>query len=105
MMRKQPKTWKRSVPQKLLVSITNDHRLRSCITGKCYVLFCIGGGEIDLCADHICSLSYYMDLYQARRPTLLKRRGGLVSDHPDPVVTTWLISIEKVEQVNPTAPE
>jgi len=46
-----------------------------------------------------------MDLYQARRPALLKRRGGLVSDHPDPVVTTWSISFEKVEQVNPTAPE
>jgi retron-type reverse transcriptase len=34
------------------VSISNDHRLRSCITGNCYVQFWIGGGESDLSADH-----------------------------------------------------
>lgn len=75
MMRKQPRTWFKSVPEKLLVSITNDHRLRSCITGNCYVQFWIGGGESDLSADH----------------TLLKRaleiyERVLGADHPDTVI-------------------
>jgi retron-type reverse transcriptase len=34
------------------VSIPNDQRLRSCITGNCYVRFWIGGGESALSADH-----------------------------------------------------
>ena len=34
------------------MSIPNDHRLRSCITGNCYVQFRIGGGGSDLSADH-----------------------------------------------------
>src|SRR5215831_3040081 len=52
MMRKQPKIWFVSRPGRLLVSISNDHRLRSCVTRKCHAQFWIGGGESDLSADH-----------------------------------------------------
>jgi hypothetical protein len=48
-----------------------------------------------------CSLSGYLDLYQKRRSQLLKRRGGLVADHPEPVATTWSLSFEKVQKANP----
>ncbi len=50
-----------------------------------------------------CSLLRYLTLYQTRRASLLKRRGGLVDDHPEPVATTWSLSFERVEQVNPLA--
>jgi hypothetical protein len=36
---------------------------------------------------------------------LLRRRGVLPSDHPDPVATTWELSFEKIEQANPAAAE
>jgi tetratricopeptide (TPR) repeat protein len=52
-----------------------------------------------------CGLAHYLSLYQTRRATLLKRRGGLVDDHPQPVATTWSLSFERVEQANPLASE
>jgi len=52
-----------------------------------------------------CGLADYLDLYQKHGATLLKRRGGLVADHPEPVATTWSLSFEKVEQANPAAAE
>jgi len=52
-----------------------------------------------------CSLAHYLTLYQSRRSTLLKRRGGLVDDHPEPVATTWSLAFERVEQANPLASE
>ena len=53
--------------------------------------------------DTACSLSDYLDLYRKRRADLLKRRGGMLPDHPEPVATTWSLSFEKVQQVNPAA--
>jgi len=50
-----------------------------------------------------CSLSDYLALYTQRRTALLRRRGGLVADHPEPVATTWSLSFEKVQQANPAA--
>jgi len=50
-----------------------------------------------------CSLSSYLNLYTARRSQLLKRRGRLTFDHPEPVATTWSLSFEKVAQANPAA--
>ncbi len=47
-----------------------------------------------------CSLTEYSHLYYTRRTELLKERGGLVSDHLEPVATTWSISFEKVEEKN-----
>src|SRR5262249_28820166 len=45
-----------------------------------------------------CSLLDYQERYRTRRTLLLKRRGGIVADHPEPVATTWSLSFEKVEQ-------
>jgi tetratricopeptide (TPR) repeat protein len=50
-----------------------------------------------------CGLAGYLNLYRTRRAQLLKRRGGLVADHPEPVATTWSLSFEKVEKANPAA--
>ena len=50
-----------------------------------------------------CSLSNYLELYQKQGAALLKRRGGSVSDHPQPVATTWSLSFQKVEQANRAA--
>ena len=52
-----------------------------------------------------CSLSEYLSLYQEKRSVLLKRRGGLTPDHPDPVAATWSLSFEKIEQNNLVATE
>ena len=52
-----------------------------------------------------CGLQGYLQLYQAQGTRLLKERGGLVTDHPDPVATTWALSFEKVEQANAAAAE
>src|SRR3989440_162250 len=50
-----------------------------------------------------CSLADYLDLYSTRRKELLQRRGSLPADHPAPVATTWSLSFQKVEQVDPAA--
>jgi tetratricopeptide (TPR) repeat protein len=50
-----------------------------------------------------CGLTDYLQFYRTRQAELLKRRGRLVTDHPDSVATTWSLSFEKVEQANPVA--
>ena len=50
-----------------------------------------------------CSLSDYLHLYQTRQVELLQRRGILETDYPDSVMTTWSLSFEKIQQVNPAA--
>src|SRR5450755_4665357 len=50
-----------------------------------------------------CGLSDYLPQHQARQAVLLQRRGGVVSDHPEPVATTWSLSFERVERANPAA--
>ena len=52
-----------------------------------------------------CGLSGYLDLYQTHRTKLLERRGGMASDHPESVATTWAISFEKIEGASPAAAE
>jgi len=52
-----------------------------------------------------CSVSDYLDRYRQRQDLLLKRRGGIGKDHPEPVATTWSLSFERVEQLNPLAAE
>lgn len=52
-----------------------------------------------------CSLADYLDLYEKRGVMILKRRGGLVADHPEPVASTWSLSFEKIKQSNPAATE
>lgn len=50
-------------------------------------------------------LKGYLKLYQRQRTALLKRRGGLATDHPEPVATTWALSFEQVEQADALAAE
>jgi hypothetical protein len=52
-----------------------------------------------------CSVSGYLDRYRQRQDLLLKRRGGTGKDHPEPVATTWSLSIERVEKLDPLAAE
>jgi tetratricopeptide (TPR) repeat protein len=50
-----------------------------------------------------CGIEGYRQRYQRQQTTLLKRRGKLVTDHPEPVATTWLLSFTKVEELNRAA--
>jgi tetratricopeptide (TPR) repeat protein len=52
-----------------------------------------------------CGLSGYLRLYREHAPELLRRRGALASDHPDPVATTWALSFENIEKASPPAAE
>jgi tetratricopeptide (TPR) repeat protein len=49
------------------------------------------------------NLISYWQIYQQHRDEMLRRRGGLVTDHPAPVATTWLLSFQQVEEKNPAA--
>jgi hypothetical protein len=42
-------------------------------------------------------------LYRARKADLLRMRGDLIDDHPEPVATTWSLSFQRVEEKNPAA--
>ncbi len=50
-----------------------------------------------------CGLSGYLERYQKQHRLLLDRRGGLLPDHPESVVTTLSLSSEKAERVHPLA--
>jgi tetratricopeptide (TPR) repeat protein len=53
--------------------------------------------------ETLCSLADYLHLYRIHRADLLKERGGLVSDHPQPVATTWSLSFVQVQERSNTA--
>jgi tetratricopeptide (TPR) repeat protein len=50
-----------------------------------------------------CGLATYSDLYRTRSKELLERRSILPTDHPEPVATTWSLSLQKIEKVNPAS--
>lgn len=50
-----------------------------------------------------CSLRDYQQRYRESHAVLLKRRGGLNSNHPVSVAATWSLAFEKIEQQNVTA--
>jgi tetratricopeptide (TPR) repeat protein len=52
-----------------------------------------------------CGLSGYLDLCRSHALEILRLRGALPSDHPDPVATTWSLSFEKIEKADPAAAE
>ena len=52
-----------------------------------------------------CGLSGYLSRYRTYGPELLRLRGALACDHPDPVVTTWVLSFENIERAHPAAAE
>ena len=39
--------------------------------------------------------------YQWHRNELLRKRGGLVTDHPEPVAATWSLSFQRAQEKNP----
>jgi transcriptional regulator with XRE-family HTH domain len=45
----------------------------------------------------------YVNLYFRHHAYLLQRRGLFPLNHPDAVVTTWSLSFEKLQQINPLA--
>jgi tetratricopeptide (TPR) repeat protein len=51
------------------------------------------------------TLGSYLALYRAHRTKFLETRGRVISDHPDPVTTTLLLTFEKIAQINPDALE
>ena len=51
------------------------------------------------------SLSEYLELYQTNGIALLRERGYKAIDHPEEVVTTLLLSFEKVQQAHALAAE
>ncbi len=50
-----------------------------------------------------CSLADYLHFSRSQRADLLAARGGLVSDHPEPVATTWSLSFAQVQARSPAA--
>jgi tetratricopeptide (TPR) repeat protein len=49
------------------------------------------------------SLDQYQRIYQEHRAEVLRERRGVEGDHPEPVATTWALSIQRVEEKNPVA--
>jgi NB-ARC domain len=43
-----------------------------------------------------CGLFGYLKLYRHHAPALLKSRGELAYDHPDPVASTWALSFDSI---------
>jgi tetratricopeptide (TPR) repeat protein len=50
-----------------------------------------------------CGLQAYLDLYHVHHAELLRTRGGLGRDHPEPIATTLHLCVARVEQINPAA--
>jgi tetratricopeptide (TPR) repeat protein len=46
------------------------------------------------------SLAQYQQVYQQHRKALLQERRARMTDHPEPVATTWSLSFERVEEQN-----
>ncbi|GLV56312.1 tetratricopeptide repeat protein [Dictyobacter sp. S3.2.2.5] len=49
------------------------------------------------------SLQEYQEIYQIHRQMLLQERRSRISDHPEAVATTWLLSFRRVQEKNPAA--
>ncbi|HEV2581410.1 MAG TPA: tetratricopeptide repeat protein, partial [Ktedonobacteraceae bacterium] len=50
-----------------------------------------------------CGLAPYLELLQIKRKELLQRRGPDLTNHPEPVATTWSLSFDRLRQENPAA--
>ena len=51
------------------------------------------------------TLSSYFQLYQEYKATLLNRRGPLADDYPNPVTTTFSLTLKKINSIDPLALE
>lgn len=50
-----------------------------------------------------CGLADYLALYQQHSKEILRRRGRLVTDHPDPVTVTWALSFKQIKLASKAA--
>jgi tetratricopeptide (TPR) repeat protein len=50
-----------------------------------------------------CTVASYLEQYQRRQLDLLKRRGNAGIEHREPVATTWSLSFDNIEHLNPMA--
>jgi tetratricopeptide (TPR) repeat protein len=50
-----------------------------------------------------CGLSDYQQMYWQHRDKLLRKRGGLVADHPESVAATWSLSFQQAQEKHPAA--
>jgi tetratricopeptide (TPR) repeat protein/transcriptional regulator with XRE-family HTH domain len=50
-----------------------------------------------------CSLAGYLDLYSTHHHDLLARRSKLSRAYSETVATTWLLSFQHIEKINPTS--
>ncbi len=48
-------------------------------------------------------LQAYLDGYHSSRQALLERRGGMTTDHPECVATTWTLAFTRIENSDPLA--
>ena len=53
--------------------------------------------------ENECGLAGYLQRYQIQRNFLLQYRGDFISEHPEPIATTWKLSFQKVEEANVAA--
>ncbi len=53
--------------------------------------------------ENECGLTGYLQRYQTQRNFLLQYRGDFISEHPEPVATTWKLSFQRVEEANAAA--
>ena len=60
------------------------------------------GAYID---ETACGPAGYLERYRKHAPELLRLRGALSPDHPDPVASTWALSFKNIEKANPAAAE
>lgn len=52
-----------------------------------------------------CGISRYLRLYRARSDEMRRLRSGPVPDYPEAVATTWDVSMQAVQAINPAAAE
>lgn len=52
-----------------------------------------------------CSLADYLHFYETHRKELLARHSQYLFDYHETVATTWLLSFQQIEQINPAAAE
>jgi nucleoside phosphorylase/tetratricopeptide (TPR) repeat protein len=50
-----------------------------------------------------CGVSGYVDVYRTHAKELLNERGEIVTDHADPVATTWVLAFRRIDTHSPAA--
>ena len=48
--------------------------------------------------ETMCGVSGYVEGYRTHAKELLNERGEIITDHPDPIATTWLLAFERIDE-------